>query len=100
MPRGFEIAQCTGFEWDDGNLLKNWERHRVSAAECEQIFFNRPLVTGPDERHSRREARFYALGHTDAGRLLFVVFTVRKAPIRAISAREMNRMERREYGRS
>ncbi len=34
-----QLLACTGFEWDDGNLLKNWEKHEVSAAECEQVFF-------------------------------------------------------------
>jgi uncharacterized DUF497 family protein len=95
-----DIANCTGFEWDDGNLFKNWEKHRVSATECEQIFFNRPLVAGADKQHSQREARFYALGQTDFGRLLFVVFTIRKNRIRVISARDMNRKEKKVYEKS
>lgn len=86
-----------GFEWDEGNLLKNWEKHRVSASECEQVFFNRPLVAGPDEKHSTAEARHYALGVTDAGRRLFVVFTVRRKRIRVVSARDMNRSERKVF---
>ena len=91
------ITECIGFEWDEGNFLKNWERHGVAASECEQIFFNRPLVTGKDEKHSQQESRFYALGHTDARRRLFVVFTVRQNLIRVISARDMNRKERKVY---
>lgn len=94
------IADCTGFEWDAGNLFKNWEKHRVSAAECEQLFFNKPLVAGSDEPHSRSEARFYALGRTDFKRLLFVVFTIRKNRIRVISARNMNRKEKKVYKKS
>lgn len=86
-----------GFEWDEGNLLKNWNSHRVSASECEQVFFNRPLVTGPDEAHSATEARRYALGVTDAGRCLFVVFTIRGRKIRVISARDMSRQERKVF---
>ena len=35
------LAACTGFDWDEGNLLKNWEKHGVTAAECEEVFFNR-----------------------------------------------------------
>ena len=91
------LTECAGFDWDEGNLVKNWERRRVSASECEQIFFNRPLVTAADPRHSAQEARFYALGHSDAGRRLFVVFTVRERRIRVISARDMNRKEREVY---
>ena len=94
------ITNYPGFEWDKGNLLKNWEKHGVSAPEREQIFFNRPLLTGSDEKHSQREARFYALGQTDTGRLLFIVFTVRNNLVRVISARDMNRKERKVYEKS
>jgi uncharacterized protein len=91
------LAGLTGFEWDEGNLSKNWEKHQVSALECEQIFFNRPLVALPDERHSESEPRLYALGQTDSGRRLFVVFTARSDFIRVISARDMSRKERKVY---
>lgn len=86
-----------GFEWDEGNLTKSWEKHRVSIAECEQVFFNRPLVVADDERHSGEEPRYYALGKTDTGRELFIVFTVRRRRVRAISARDMNKKEREKY---
>jgi len=87
----------TEFEWDAGNTEKNWLRHQVSQAECEQVFFNRPFVITEDDLHSHNEARFYALGRTDAGRLLFVVYTLREEKVRVISARDMTRRERREY---
>ena len=91
------LARCTGFDWDEGNVLKNWVKHRVTAAECEQIFFNRPLVVAEDVEHSQAEGRSYGLGQTDAGRLLLVVFTVRRNLIRVISARAMTKTERKEY---
>ena len=93
------LVGCTGFDWDEGNLLKNWERHGVTVAECEQVFFNRPLLAKPDERHSLSEPRFYVLGQADSGRRLFVVFTVREQYIRVISARDQSRRERRSYER-
>jgi hypothetical protein len=91
------LAGLTGFEWDEGNLTKNWEKHQVSALDCEQVFFNRPLIAFPDERHSETEPRFFALGQTDTGRRLFIVFTARNDLIRVISAREMSRKERKIY---
>jgi uncharacterized DUF497 family protein len=91
------ISDFIGFEWDEGNLTKNWEKHRVSALECEQVFFNRPLIAATDERHSGPESRFYALGQTDNGRRMFVVFTARGSFIRVISARDMSRKERIIY---
>lgn len=96
----YEFGEWEGFDWDEGNLVKNWVKHRVSASECEQVFFNRPLVAGLDQAHSRTEARYHALGVTDAGRPLFVVFTVRGNRIRVISAREMNRRERKVFDES
>lgn len=92
-----ELAACTGFEWDDGNIEKNWERHQVSAAECEQVFFQRPVLIASDPRHSQDEPRYAALGRTGGGRRLSIVFTIRDTRIRVISARAMSRRERRIY---
>ena len=94
------LERLEGFQWDAGNSEKNWRRHEVSQAECEQVFFNQPLVVDPDVEHSRGEPRFFALGHTDASRELAVVFTLRGKLIRVISARPMSRSERREYVRA
>ena len=90
-----KLADCTGFEWDEGNAAKNWHKHAVSQAECEQVFFNTPLILRPDEKHSLSATRYYALGRTDRDRLLFVVWTVRGDTIRIISARDMTEAERR-----
>ncbi len=92
------LSRATGFQWDAGNVEKNWLAHQVSAAECEQTLFNQPLVAAPDPRHSQEEPRFFLLGQTDAGRLLFIVFTLRDSLIRVISARDMSRKERKVYG--
>ena len=91
------LRQCFGFDWDKGNVDKNWLKHKISPAECEQIFFNHPLLIQDDIRHSTMEKRFYALGRTDSKRTLFIVFTVRNNLIRIISARDMNRKEREVY---
>ncbi len=90
-------AACTGFDWDDGNAGKNWERHRVADTECEQSFFNKPLVAMPDHEHSHAEDRILVLGKTDSGRKLFIVGTIRGDFIRVISARNMTRREREVY---
>jgi uncharacterized DUF497 family protein len=93
------LRSCTGFDWDDGNLEKNWELHRVPFWEAEEIFFNEPLVMA-DQEHSKQEARYMALGQTDSGRLLFIAFTVRRSLVRVISARDMTRREVRTYEQS
>lgn len=94
------LAACTGFQWDAGDFDKNWEFHRVSAAECEQVFFQRPLLIARDPKHSLDEPRFAALGQTAGSRLLAIVFTIRGSLLRVISARPMSRRERRVYERA
>jgi uncharacterized DUF497 family protein len=92
------LSGCIGFDWDVANLEKNWVKHQVTPFECEQIFFNQPLVVAEDAKHSQIETRYYALGRTDVGRHLFIAFTIRRKFIRIISARDMSRKERKIYG--
>ncbi|HIJ66406.1 MAG TPA: BrnT family toxin [Candidatus Hydrogenedentes bacterium] len=92
-----EFNNIAGFQWDEGNIDKNLVKHNVQDWECEQIFFNEPLLVLEDPAHSAREHRWAALGTTDAGRRLVVVYTRRKELLRVISARDMARKERRFY---
>jgi uncharacterized DUF497 family protein len=93
-----DLAQVSGFDWDEGNARKN-ERHGVSMAEAEQIFFNAPLLLTDDSTHSQSEWRCHALGITGERRRLHVTFTLRRGgmAIRVISARDMHRKERGIY---
>jgi uncharacterized DUF497 family protein len=90
------LEALEGFDWDSGNSEKIWQRHGVRTVEAEQVILNRPVVA-TDARHSELESRFTALGKTDPGRLLTVVFTMRGNLVRVISARPMSRAERRSY---
>ncbi len=94
-------ARITGFDRDDGNARKN-DQHGVTTAEAVQFFFNAPLLLPADVKHGRQESWHHALGRTDEGRLLHIMFTLRKAAslIRVISARDMRREERTIYERA
>ena len=94
------INDIIGFDWDEGNLNKNWSKHQVSNAECEEIFFNVPLLVADDRKHSTIEKRYYALGRTNQGRELFIAFTLRNHKIRVISARDMSKKEREYYAKA
>jgi len=94
------LAQCTGFDWDAGNVPKLQARHQVTPGECEQVFFQEPLLIAPDARHSKVEARWAAWGRTAEGRRLAIVFTLRGDRIRPLSARDMNRKERERYAQA
>jgi uncharacterized DUF497 family protein len=97
-----DFEKIEGFDWDAGNDRKSEDKHQVSQAEVEQVFFNVPLVLAPDPKHSQTEPRFHALGKTAAGRLLHITFTRRfeGRKIRPISARDMHRKERCVYEES
>jgi hypothetical protein len=88
-----------GFEWDRGNRAK-CHKHGVSPEEIESLFL-RPVMILPDDVHSLTESRLKAIGKTEAGRHVFLVFTIRekqgKQYIRPISARYMHRREIEHY---
>lgn len=86
-----------GFQWDRGNRDKSRLKHGVLPEEAEECFFNDPLIA-VDTKHSTDAERRYALmGETDAGKRLFVAFTMREDFVRVISARPMHRKEREHY---
>ena len=91
------LERCQGFQWDKGNNLKSWLKHKVSEGEAEQVFFNKPLLLSADEKHSQQEGRFRVMGYTDDNRYLYIVFLIRENLIRVISARDMHRKERIIY---
>ena len=93
------LEGCSGFDWDEANTGKNWDRHRVTPEEAEDAFFQEPLVVRSDVRHSKGEKRYYALGKTSTERRLFIAFAVRRNRIRVISVRDMNRNETAIYAK-
>lgn len=87
------IKEPIEFDWDKGNIDKNWKKHKVTEKEAEEVFFDENKRTFLDHVHSDGEERFRAVGKTKGGRLLFVVFTMREEKVRIISARDVNRKE-------
>ena len=94
-----ENIQISGFEWDQGNRTK-CQKHGVSIKTIERLFLQ-PLAILPDEVHSKEEQRFRAIGKTEDGRFVFIVFTLRDHEedtlIRPISARYMHQKEVANY---
>jgi uncharacterized DUF497 family protein len=86
------------FQWDEGNIRKNLEKHNVTTQEAEEVFVLEPFLISEDAKHSTAlEKRFSGLGQTKRQRKLFVAFTVREEHIRVISIRDMKRIERKHY---
>jgi len=91
------LKQPIKFQWDKANQDKNLIKHKVSNQECEEVFFDQDKKTFKDVLHSQQEERYIIIGQTKQKRLLFIVFTIRADKIRVISARNLNRKERKFY---
>ncbi len=95
-----DLSKLNGFEWNNANVDKNWNKHKVYWRECEEVFVDLPLLISLDKNHSQIEMRFHALGKTSDNRKLFIVFTIRNKKIRIISARNQNRKEKEIYDKA
>lgn len=93
----FDLSKIEEFEWDEGNIEKNKDKHGVEREECEEAFTNQPVRIFDDEVHSAKEKRYGVLGKTNNGRCLVVFFTIRSKKIRVISARDQGKKDRKIY---
>jgi len=91
------LPRPIAFQWDSGNKNKNFAKHKTANEECEQAFFDRSKKIYPDAGHSQSEPRYWLIGKTKRGRVLFISFTIRHNQIRVISARDINRKEIKYY---
>jgi uncharacterized DUF497 family protein len=75
-------------------------KHQVETYEVEQIFGNRPQFRFVEKGRRQGEDVYLALGQTEAGRYLAVLF-IHKATREALvlSARDMAGKERKSYGK-
>lgn len=90
-------TKITSFDWDKGNIGKNWQKHKVTDRECEEAFFDSKKKVLKDPLHSAGEKRFILIGKTKLDRMLFIAFTVREGKIRVISVRDLNKKEIKLY---
>ncbi|ACK68733.1 protein of unknown function DUF497 [Gloeothece citriformis PCC 7424] len=84
------------FEYDPQKAKTNQQKHGVSFAEAEMVFFD-PLAIHDLDPDSTTEERFIAVGMGNMGSLLVVVYTLRGDIIRLISARRATKQERKTY---
>jgi len=85
------------FEWDSNKARSNWWKHQITFEEAITIFADPNLQFAPDPEHSDQEEREWAIGETEQGIILVVVFTMREDEIRVISARPATQKEIRRY---
>jgi uncharacterized DUF497 family protein len=90
-----DFSKVDGFDWDKGNLNKNRLKHNVESTECEEVFFNNPIIILDDTRHSTiKEKRYRIIGISTNGRKIALAVTIRHNKIRVIIARDQSRKER------
>ncbi|MCP4658752.1 MAG: BrnT family toxin [bacterium] len=88
------------FEWDQSKATANQRRHGVTFEDASTCFYDPNQVAFFDPEHSEEEDREILIGHSDRGRLLLVVYTLRGQAIRLISARRATRREKADYART
>lgn len=75
-------------------------KHRVTPEEVDEVLFGRPLYRKVQKGHVPGEDVYAALGRTQGGRYLIVIFVYKQTrEALVLSARDMERKERRQYDR-
>ena len=77
------------FDWDEANI-GHIARHDVIPGEVEEAFANAPVELSSYVRNG--EARYAIAGATDAGRVLFVVYTLSAESLRVVTAHESRKL--------
>ena len=87
------MYQGVNFVCDEAKQRQNSRKHGVDLLEASAVFFDPLAFINHDLEHSVGEDRFYILGRSEGGRLLFVSYTVRGEAVRIISVRRATKQE-------
>ena len=90
------------FSWDTAKAVRNFAKHGVAFEDAAGIFADSEALNWSDAGHSQSEPRSKRLGRCFGGRVLLVVYTIRRArdgkeTVRIISAGQASRKERTAY---
>ena len=88
------------FTWNENKAINNIKKHGISFEEAMSCFYDQHQVAFYDPDHSKEEDREIMIGHSNKGRLLLVVYTIRRDVIRLISARITTKQEAKDYART
>lgn len=87
------MKSVTALDWSE-ETVAHIARHHVTPDEVESLCFSEEAII----ERGRGEDIYYVTGQTDAGRYLFVVVRyLGRGRARAITARDMEKMERARY---
>ena len=85
------------FEWDSSKASENVQKHGVAFQEAATVFGDPLAITFDDPDHSLSEDRHITFGLSLQKRLIVVAHTERGNRTRIVSARLMDRKERKIY---
>ena len=92
--------RITGVIWLRNVVDKLAGKHHVEPYEVEQVLSNRPKIRFVERGERKGEDVYMALGQTDAGRYLAILFIYKRTHEALIlSARKMAPKERRQYAK-
>ena len=75
-------------------------KHQVTPEEIDEVLFSRPLYRKVQKGYVPGEDVYSVLGQTEAGRYLIVIFIYKQTrEAIVLSARDMDRKEKRQYDR-
>jgi uncharacterized DUF497 family protein len=83
--------------WDTKKAASNLRKHGVSFQEAGTVFGDPMALTFDDPDHSIGERRLLTFGVTRTAKFLIVCHTEEAGVTRIISARQMNKRERKIY---
>lgn len=82
------------FIWDEENT-RHLARHHITPAEAEETLQIDPLMQ--DMQEHAAEDRVLVFGRTAQGRLLTIIYTVRRGVVRVITGYRMPKWQQRIY---
>ncbi|MBL7686166.1 MAG: BrnT family toxin [Deltaproteobacteria bacterium] len=74
------------FEWDLKKELENIRKHHISFNKAIEVFKDPNAIYLEDDKHSKIENRFYAVGKISSEQIITVRYTLRRNVIRVFGA--------------
>ena len=84
------------FEWDENKNKSNQEKHSIDFNDAKDVFNDENRKISEDLRHEYGESRWKVIGKI-YGSIISVIYTMRDAAVRIISARKASKKEREKY---
>lgn len=87
------------FVWNN-DIIKHIAKHNVTPEEVEEVCFSKILIIKSKQSSKGLNPTYYALGRTESGRYLFIMFIYfKRGRAMVVTARDMDNGEQKYYRR-